>query len=279
MQSESKTISVVTPCLNILSAGREEYFHKMMQGVHQQSHKNIEHIIVDGCSTDGTLDILYGYLRERCITALVIGPDAGIYQAMNKGIRLARGQYVNIMNTDDYLTDLDYFRQCISIIEMKGVDFVHADRLVYARGGSESYTKRGDERTMAFRMPFRHQTMLVKKSIFDTVGDFDETYKIAADYKFVLKMLLAGVTGYYLPKVVLSSLGGGASADRDKCIQEVARVLYECYGQASGLTFVDCRNIYLQRLSKSLIYQIGKISNQHIKNSLQYLIDSQCHRP
>ncbi|HRY62990.1 MAG TPA: glycosyltransferase family 2 protein [Patescibacteria group bacterium] len=274
-KSKLKVVSVITPCLNIISAGREEYFHKMMHGVHEQSYRNLEHIVVDGCSTDGTLAILFRYQGMGWIDNLIVGKDSGIYSAMNKGIRLAHGRYINIMNTDDYLTKPDYFSQCVSLIETQGINFVHADRLIHSPDGLDSYVKKGNERTMAFRMPFRHQTMVIKKSIFDLIGNFDETYKIAADYKFVLKMLLAGVRGQYIPQTVLISLGGGASANREQCVKEVGRVLYECYGKENGLTFTDCRNIYTRRLSKSLIFKISTITDQKIKNSLQYLINNQ----
>ncbi len=96
------------------------------------------------------------------------------------------------MNTDDFLVGRDYFRKSIEALEASGADFTHADRCIQSREGRSDWIKRGNEREAFFRMPFRHQTMVVRRSVFETIGTFDTSYRIAADYQFVLKMLLAG---------------------------------------------------------------------------------------
>lgn len=269
-------ISIVTPCFNVIKEGREESFHKMMKSVHQQSFKNIEHIVVDNDSNDGTDKILKTYLEKGWITKLVQENKRGIYPAMNAGLSLVQGEFVNIMNTDDYFSDLGYLGQAVEMFNDGEIDFVHADRLIKSRLGNPDTIKKGNELQAYFRMPFRHQTMLVKKDIFDDVGLFDENYQICADYKWVLQMLLAGKKGYYLPKVVVYSLDGGASSNREKCIEEVTQVLYECYGQKYGLTLDDCQNIYLRKISDELLSKIvSQISNKKIVKSLKYCYESE----
>jgi glycosyltransferase involved in cell wall biosynthesis len=249
-------ISVVTPCLNVVSNGREGFFRKMMDGIHLQTYGDIEHIVVDGGSADGTKEILDEYLAKGWITALLHEGRTGIYPAMNAGLRAVRGDYVNIMNTDDYFLDRGYFQEALGILEKGEFDFVHADRVIRSRIGQPDSVKKGDERVAYFRMPFRHQTMLVKKNIFDEVGLFDETYEICADYAWVLKVLAAGKKGFHLQKTVLCSLGGGASSDRRKCVEEVARILHEAYGREAGLSLGDCRDIYLWKISGALLAKI-----------------------
>lgn len=266
-------ISIITPCLNIFKEGCESYFKKMMKSVNEQSYKDIEHIVIDGGSTDGTLNILKNYQKKGWINYLVSEKDKGIYQAMNKGIRLAKGDYINIMNTDDYFTNKDFFKKSIIEIEKHHTDFTHADRVIKSRENKPDFIKKGDERVAFFRMPFRHQTMIVKKSVFEELGFFDENYEIASDYKYVLKMLLAGKKGYYLPEIFVCSLDRGISSNREKCIKEVSQVIYESYGKKYHLTKEDCKNIYLRKMSLSLFFKIlFFIKNNKIKNSLIYML-------
>lgn len=264
-------ISVITPCLNVCKDGRADYFVKMMQSVHRQSHHDLEHIVIDGGSTDETLDFLKRYEARGFITRLVSEKGSGIYNAMNKGIGLSRGDFINIMNTDDHFLDDDYFRKCVMILEDDGIDFTHADRVVKSRTGKPDYVKTGDERVAFFRMPFRHQTMIVRRGVFEDVGLFDADYEIAADYKFVLQMLLAGKKGHHIPQTVLCSLDGGTSSNREKCIEEVSRVLYECYGKDSDLSLADCRTIYLRGITPYLYSKILlNVEDQRIVDSLTF---------
>lgn len=264
-------ISVITPCFNIVKDGREEYFHKMMKSVHEQTYKDIEHIFIDGGSKDGTLEILKQYQDKGWINTLVSEKDSGIYEAMNKGIRLAKGDYIHIMNTDDYFIDLNFFNDSLLKIENNNVDFSHADKIIKSRNGKPDTIKKGDERVAFFRMPFRHQTMIIKKEVFDQIGLFDEKYKIASDYKFVLKMLFADLKGIYIPKVYVCSLDGGVSSDRFKCIEEVSSVLRESYGKDYRLSLENCKMIYLRKISLPLLLKIVfRVKDTRIKKSLFY---------
>ena len=190
---------------------------------------------------------------------------------MNRGLKLVQGDYVNIMNTDDYFIDLNFLKDAVDIFSKDEIDFIHADRIIKSRTGEPDAIKRGNERQVFFRMPFRHQTMIVKKEVFDEVGLFDESYKVCSDYKWVLQILLAGKIGYYLPKAVVCSLDGGASSNRSKCIEEVTKILFECYGEQYGLTMEDCQNIYLRKISDVLFSKIiANVKNEKVVESLRY---------
>jgi glycosyltransferase involved in cell wall biosynthesis len=241
------TISVITPCLNIIKDGRLEYFQKMMKSIHLQKGVQIEHIVIDGKSSDGTLEILEEYVKSGWITKLISEKDNGIYSAMNKGLKFAKGDYVQIMNTDDYFTDLNYFKRSVKILR-----------------------KDKHEKVGFFRMPFRHQTMIVKRNVFQETGFFDEKHKIASDYKWVLNLLLIGKKGKHISSNVLCSLDGGASSNREKCIKEVSKVLYDSYGRKYHLTLNDCRQIYERKISKELYAKIlTNIKDARILESLK----------
>lgn len=264
-------ISVITPCLNIISGGREDWFEKMMKSIHEQSYKNIEHIIIDGGSTDSTRALVEKYIEKGWVSHFQTQSGEGIYNAINDGLQLANGEYINIMNTDDYFTDEDFFMISVSKINNTKADFTHADRIIESKEDGSTYIKKGNEKTAFFRMPFRHQTMIVRREVFDEIGLFDENYKIASDYKYVLKMLLAGKKGLHIPKTFVYSLDGGVSSDRNLCIKEVSQVIYEVYGKKYGLTLNDCRDIYTKNVPLFLFLKIiAKIKNKIIRNSLIY---------
>jgi glycosyltransferase involved in cell wall biosynthesis len=264
-------ISVITPCRNVISDSREPFFRRMIETLYAQTYQDFEHIVIDGASTDGTVDLLQKYHQEGHINILISEPDRNVNDAMNKGIRLAQGDIIHVMNSDNYFTDPQFFETSLQALQNFGVDFTHADRSIETREGKFVGIKRGDERSAFFRMPFRYQTMLIKRNVYDEVGPFDDKYDIAADYKFMMNMLLAGKRGYYIPKVYICSLDGGITSDRDKVVREVTQVLYEGYGQRYGLTECDCQDIYLRRMSPNLFSKINaNVPDERIKKSLRY---------
>lgn len=263
-------ISVITPCLNICKDGRLEYFKKMMESIHHQTWTDLEHLVIDGGSTDGTVEILEQYQRKGWIHYLVSEKDSGLYSAINKGIKASHGEYIHIMNTDDFFLDLDYFRKSMKVLENREYDFIHADKVIKSREGKPDYIKKGDEMVGFFRMPFRHQTMIVNRNIFGEIGLFNEKYQIAADYKFALQILLTGKKGYYIPETVLYSLDGGVSSNREKCIQEVSQVIFDTYGYQNNLTIGDCSAIYQRMITPDLYSKIlSNIKDQKILDSLK----------
>ncbi len=267
---EKNIVSVITPCLDICRDGRLEYFKQMMSSIHNQTWTDLEHLVLDGGSTDGTLEVLKQYKKKGWIDYFVSEYDSGIYSAINKGILASRGNYVQIMNSDDFFLDLSYFKKSINILQGGEFDFVHANRVIKSRKGEADYIKKGNEEVAFFRMPFRHQTMILKKEVFDEIGVFDESYEIAADYKFVLQMLMAGKRGHYFNETALCSLGGGISSNKGKCVQEVGKVIYEVYGYQNGLTLDDCGAIYRRKISSKLHSKIlANIKNIKIIDSLE----------
>ena len=264
-------ISIITPCKNIISESRETFFKKMMDALDRQTFQDFEHILIDGGSEDGTLDFLQGYLKSGCFNTFISEKDNGIYEAMNRGLKFAQRKYVYIMNTDDYFVVENFFEKSIDAFEKYQVDFTHGDRIIKKRDGGRDAIKRGDERVAFFRMPFRYQTMLIRKTIYDEFGPLNEKFKIASDYEFMLKMILAGKRGYYFPEVFIHSLDGGVTKDRQKCIDEVTQVLFECYGEKYGLTIDDCEHIYRRTIPPELFSKILlNIKNRKIVDSLTY---------
>jgi phosphoribosylaminoimidazole-succinocarboxamide synthase len=268
-------ITVITPCKNIISDGRETFFRKMIETLYSQTYKDFEHIVVDGGSKDGSIELLEQFRKDGKINILISEEDHNVHEAMNKGIRLAKGEFIHVMNSDNYFTDDNFFADSLQKIIELNVDYTHGDRSIVSRkDGSVISIKKGDERVAFFRMPFRFQTMLIRKSVYDEIGPFDERFYIAGDYKFMLKILLSGKRGFYFDKVFICSLDGGITKDRQKCIDEVSEVIYEIYGKESSLTLDECKQIYLRNITDALLAKIlANVKNERIKESLIYCHD------
>jgi len=264
-------ISVITPCKNIIAEGRESFFRKMMETLRAQSYQDFEHILIDSDSKDGTADLLLEYLKSGHITHLISEQDNNLHEALNKGLKIAKGEYIYVMNTDNYFSTDKFFEMSLDAIKKYGVDYTHGDRIIIKRDGSPSSVKKGDLRVAFYRMPFRYQTMLIKKEIYEQFVPFDEQFKIASDYKFMLKMILADKKGHYFPESLIYSLDGGITMDRQTCIKEVTQVLFECYGEKYGLSLDECEHIYCRTISPNLFSKIlSNVKDKRILESLKY---------
>jgi glycosyltransferase len=185
-----------------------------LASVEEQTHPDIEHIVVDGRSTDATMAIVERY-RAR-LAHVVSEPDQGIYDAMNKGIALATGGIVGFLNADDVLNDAGAVAG-IAAAAAAGADVVYAD-LVYVRNDDLRRIVRR-WRSGAFhrsRLSFGwmppHPTFYVRRSLLHEVGGFDTSLRIAADYDLMLRCLTRPATTVaYLPQVVVRMRTGGVS--------------------------------------------------------------------
>lgn len=262
-------ISIITPCKDVIAGRRASFFHKMIETLFSQTYSDFEHIVVDGASRDGTKGLLEKYQKEGKIHILISGPDQNVHEAMNKGIKIARGDVIHVMNSDNYFTSNTFFERNLEKLE-QGYDFTHGDRSIETREGQFLGIKKGDIKTAYFRMPFRFQTMLIKRTVYNEIGPFDESYEIAGDLKFMLAMLKLGKKGFYFPEVFINSLDGGISSNREQCIEEVSRVLFESYGEESGLTLDECSMIYKREISNELYKKIqAQVKDETIRDSLE----------
>lgn len=190
-------ISVITVVRN-----RKRTIRQSVESVLAQSYAPLQYIVIDGASTDGTLEILNEY-RPR-MSILVSEPDKGIYDAMNKGLGLATGDYIIFLNSDDW-----YDSRAIELLAgcalASNADVVHAD----------AYSVDGDGRVIGRingwmhdgfytkGMPLRHETMLVRRDVYDRFGSYDDSYRILADYELVARLHSGGCTFYHCREPVL----------------------------------------------------------------------------
>lgn len=188
-------ISVVTVVLN--AAGSVE---KCVASVLGQTYDNFEYLVIDGVSTDGTLEILARY-RDR-IDYLVSEPDRGLYHAMNKGIRAATGDFVYFLNSDDTFCDEKVVADVAAAIQQNpSVDLVYGDVLM---GAGDHLMKRPQvpvlDRESLCRKGFCHQALFARRELLLRTGGFSEQYRIVADGDWLARALAAGATSFHLER-------------------------------------------------------------------------------
>lgn len=179
-------ITVITVCYNA-----EESIERAIKSVIGQDYEDIEYVIIDGASTDHTIEIISRY--ERQISVFVSEPDAGIYDAMNKGIERATGDFVYFLGADDWLIDSHVVSNVVEFIQsnlgyslyMGGVILYH-DKLRLIKKSNFNLT--AEDIKHGHMCP--HQGLFSKRSLF--IKEFDTRYKIAADYEFVLRNVVQG---------------------------------------------------------------------------------------
>jgi len=188
-------ISVVTVVLN--AAGSIE---KCVASVLGQTYDNIEYLVIDGGSTDGTLDILAHY-RDR-VDYLVSEPDRGLYHAMNKGIQAATGDFVYFLNSDDTFCDEKVVADVAAAIDQNpSVELVYGDVLM---GSGNQLIKRPQvpvlSRESLCRKGFCHQSLFARRELLLRTGGFSEEYRIVADGDWLARALAAGATSLHLDR-------------------------------------------------------------------------------
>lgn len=203
-------ISIVTVSYNSANTIKET-----IDSVLSQDYPNIEYIIVDGASTDGTQRIVESYGSR--ISNFVSEKDFGLYDAMNKGISLATGDIVGIINSDDIYSDTSIISTIVSSFQENKVDVVYGD-LIYFKSGAPSiplrYYKGGvfSLKRVQFGLMPPHPTFFIKRSVYQRYGAFDTQYTLSADFDLILRFLgVHKVPFKYIPKVLVKMRTGGKS--------------------------------------------------------------------
>lgn len=219
----STKLSIITINYNNASGLR-----KTMESVFAQTCKDFEYIIVDGASTDGSVDVIrefdsFNVQRSTLnVFTWVSEPDTGIYNAMNKGIRMAKGEYVLMLNSGDYFVDEHVVERILP--ELDGTDIVQGNTICENDAGY--YVSRGYGRSDINYIDvqkgyFLHQASFCKRDLFDRYGYFDESYRISGDTIFYTRCLGAGnATFRYVDLNIAYFESGGVSDSKNKKWQD-----------------------------------------------------------
>jgi len=203
------TVSIITTTFNSSAT-----LSDTLLSVESQSYKEIEHLIIDGQSTDGTLDLIKHFDHVKQV---ISEPDNGIYDAMNKGLAIASGDIIGILNSDDFYPDEKVIADVVQHFEETGCDALYAD-LIYVDPDKKSKIVRKwksgifkAENFLTGWMP-PHPTFFVRRNIYQQFGCFDTRLRSAADYELLLRLLYKNkIITSYLPRVLVHMRSGGMS--------------------------------------------------------------------
>lgn len=204
-------ISIIT-----ISYNAAKDIENTILSVLKQTYPNIEYIIIDGGSTDGTLDIIKKY-QDR-ISYWVSEPDKGIYDAMNKGTLKATGMWLNFMNAGDTFYDEQILEKVFKDKDWSNTDVIYGD-VVYIHPDREDIRKAVPLKRIKVGIPFCHQSVFVRTKLQQKYL-FDTTYKICADYDFFHTLYKKGYSFKYKELIVAKYLAGGLSSDPIKLCLE-----------------------------------------------------------
>lgn len=259
-QDDAPLISVITATYNLLSQGRQDSFRGVVDCMVRQNCDRAEHIIQDGGSSDGTVAFLKEVTADAPRTRVISEPDSGLYDAMNKGAKAARGKYLLFLNSDDSLASDNILNSLADRLEATSPDFLYGSTLRRYEDGSESREKRMSLNAILQRMPFCHNSVFLKRDVFLALGGHDTQFRVAADYDLMLRLIDGGYRGERTDEPISLFWGRGVTSDDSATGQDYARVwmrYYAEYKSARKLTQQDFLGFYKRgHMPVSLILEV-----------------------
>jgi len=207
---EQLKISIITVCFN-----SESTICETIKSVLSQKYKNIEYIIVDGASTDRTLEIISDYKDD--ISTIISEPDSGLYDAMNKGIKSATGDFVGILNSDDVFESENSVCCIVDFLnQRKELDAVYSDLVYVSKNDIKKITRSYKLKfaylwKMRFGFMIPHPTFYVRRDLFYKLGFYKTDYRVSADFELMLRFVLNKIVVARCPMVLVRMREGGVS--------------------------------------------------------------------
>lgn len=246
LRGANATARAINPLISIITVvfNGEKTLERTIASVISQDYGDIEYIVVDGGSTDGTLGILRKY--DNRIDYWISEPDEGIADAFNKGIALSRGEIIGLINADDYYLP-GALSKVASAYRAAGSEvIIHGNMLVEKDGRKVRIRPRPFPRLWKYvDFPFNHPAMFVPKKIYDKLGGYDKRCRYAMDYDFSLRAMQSGVSFKFLDEdLACFSIEGVSSQAPINCHKEVLRSQRE-----NGLFSPLCYLTYFMKIS------------------------------
>jgi glycosyltransferase involved in cell wall biosynthesis len=250
---------------------------RAMQSVFAQTYRNIEYIVVDGGSTDATVDAIARH-GDR-LSYWHSARDGGISDAFNKGIALARGDLIGLVNSDDWMS-ADQVEQAIATLAATGAPFVFGDLVYYDHdSGAPQYRIAGDPDyagKLWHRMPqFTHPTAIVRRQVYEDYGLFDPRWKIGMDYDWLQRLNRAGLHGAHSPTVLGHMSLGGVSDVRNAATLREHLAIARQYGSSAPVlcmlyavrrTKRVARQMLAYFLPAHMVLSLRKVSNRSLQD-------------
>lgn len=212
-----KKVSIITVVYNNANT-----IEQTIKSVLNQTYHNIEYIIIDGASTDGTVEIIRKYLDR--IAFFISEKDEGLYYAMNKGIKMASGEIIGLLNSDDVYAE-NTISLVVDFFESHQVDILYGNALMVDDTSYTSMYDCSNLNELWYRMAIPHPATFVKKDVYIEHGMFATQYKIAADYDLMLRFYSEGAIFGHIEDILTYFRKGGLSSQRElECLEEAQSI-------------------------------------------------------
>lgn len=241
MKDFNPIISIVT-----VSYNAAETIEQTILSVINQDFNDYEYIIIDGGSVDGTVDIIKKYSDK--ITFFVSEPDKGIYDAMNKGVKMAKGKYISLLNSDDWYEGNTLKTVSNYFLSHPDIDVFHGLLRFIDKGGFPDSIV-GHYHSFLGKGMIEHPTCFIKNSLYSKIGEFNLQYRSASDFDWMMRAKMYGASFFLIPNVLTNFRRGGMSDSCKSSLEEL--LIKKRFGIVS-----DFKYFYWKRIIKIL----------HIKN-------------
>lgn len=249
-------ISIITVCFN-----SSKTIRKTIESVLDQNYDNFEYIIIDGNSIDNTLDIVKEY-KSRLKEKLIIHceQDYGVYDAINKGIKMASGEIINVISSNDWL-QANILKDIAGFFMVDpSIDILHGNIMMQKEIGDNTYTgirKGGDPKSLNKVMSVNHPSCFVRSSWYSKLA-YNKDYKIAGDHDFMLKSYKMGAKFKYIDRIIMIMTVGGLSNSFKTSLESYHVLKTEGYYKNAYLfifkrAFSISKSIILRRLGKIIL--------------------------
>lgn len=235
-----RNVTVITATRNLIRSGRSAMFEQCLRSVREQKGVTVEHLVMDGASSDGTAAILEHYRRRGWIR-FWSEPDKGLYDAMNKGLALASGEYTAFLGSDDFYHDAAWLRLSVRSLTASGAHCSSAPVLAMDAAGRCRPDHIPLWEDMFIKMTVNHQSLLMRTDTLRELGGFCLRYPVQADYHLLLRFLLSGGRYLVLPFAgcTFRNYGFASRQDWASVIRERLNIQYEVL-RMLGAEFRDC---------------------------------------
>ncbi len=203
-------IDIITATYN-----REDTIERALTSIKKQTYKNIQNIIIDGASTDNTINLVKSLINQNDI--FISEPDSGTYDALNKGIQISKGDVIAFLHSDDFYSDKNVVSRVMNFFLNNEIDIVYGDVSYFKKDKIEKSvrTYRSDplsKKNLACGKMPAHPAMFIKREVYEKIGLFNTSYTIAGDYEFLCRLIMNyEVKTKYLPEILVKMQIGGRS--------------------------------------------------------------------
>jgi glycosyltransferase involved in cell wall biosynthesis len=269
--------SINKPLISIILAvynGSDTICH-CIDSIYNQTYENIEVIVIDGGSDDGTVDII---MNKYAVDYFISEKDDGIYHAWNKGLSKVKGEWIYFIGSDDYLWSDDVFEKLFEyLINISiHINIVYGKVMMLNTNGEKMFLvgQPWDEIKYSFKrvMSLPHQGVMHRKVLFDKYGKFDESFRINGDHEFLMRELLTSIP-YYIPDIVFAGHSmGGISTNRKNALL----LLFE-QRKAQKIHGIKCAGInWIKSMIKAYLFLfsekiIGSTNTEKIINKIRII--------